>query len=224
MDAGEIADARADLPEHVFEQEFLGIPADDGGNPFGIDAIRSCVTGELSGCAPHSFGIDLAKSVDWTVVCGLDEAGCVCTLDRFQSDWGATRERILATVNGWRALVDSTGVGDPIVEDMQRIRSQIEGFKFTSSSKQQLMEGLAVAIQRQEIRIPEGWLVNELESFEYEYTRTGVKYNAPQGLHDDGVCALALAVHLWKRPRVELVVASDEPRNRYGDDDMWDDV
>ena len=26
------------------------------------------------------------------------------------------------------------------------------------------------------------------------YTRTGVRYSAPSGLHDDGVCALALAV------------------------------
>ena len=32
-----------------------------------------------------------------------------------------------------------------------------------------------------------------LEEFEFEYTRTGVRYCAPVGLHDDGVCALALA-------------------------------
>ena len=39
-------------------------------------------------------------------------------------------------------------------------------------------------------------LIEELESFEYEYTRTGVRYSAPQGCHDDTVCALALA---WKK-------------------------
>jgi len=32
-----------------------------------------------------------------------------------------------------------------------------------------------------------------LEAFEYAATRTGVRYGAPQGLHDDAVCALALA-------------------------------
>ncbi len=31
------------------------------------------------------------------------------------------------------------------------------------------------------------------ESFEYEATRTGVRYTAPEGLHDDCVVALALA-------------------------------
>jgi hypothetical protein len=34
----------------------------------------------------------------------------------------------------------------------------------------------------------------ELEQFEYQYTRTGVRYAAAEGLHDDCVCALALAV------------------------------
>jgi hypothetical protein len=57
------------------------------------------------------------------------------------------------------------------------------------------MEGLAVAIQNQEILIHPSmtWLIDELESFEFLYTRTGVKYSAPEGMHDDGVCALALA-------------------------------
>ena len=40
--------------------------------------------------------------------------------------------------------------------------------------------------------------MSELETFEYEYTRTGVRYTAPTGLHDDGVCALALALKCWR--------------------------
>jgi hypothetical protein len=55
------------------------------------------------------------------------------------------------------------------------------------------MEGLALAIHQGAIRYPSGWLRGELESFEYEYRPTGVRYSAPPGLHDDGVCALALA-------------------------------
>jgi len=42
-------------------------------------------------------------------------------------------------------------------------------------------------------------LVNELESFEFTYTSHGVKYEAPKGLHDDGVMALGLALHGWDR-------------------------
>ena len=56
------------------------------------------------------------------------------------------------------------------------------------------MEGMAVAIQRGEVSYPDGPIVAELEAFEFEYSKTGVKYSAPAGLHDDCVMALALAV------------------------------
>lgn len=76
----------------------------------------------------------------------------------------------------------------------------VEPFHFTSQSKQKLMEGLAVAIQQKKITYPDGVIVDELEVFEYEYTRGGVKYSAPVGLHDDCVCALALAVRMLSAP------------------------
>jgi len=59
------------------------------------------------------------------------------------------------------------------------------------------MEGLRSAIQRREIRFPPGPIRDELESFEYTYTPTGVRYSAPNGAHDDCVVALALAVKQW---------------------------
>ena len=189
----EIEAARAELPARVFEQEFLGIPADDGGNPFGIDSIEACVA-PMSSDPPKAFGIDLAKSVDWTVVCGLDQDGRVCLLERWQGPWSTTRDRIAEMVGEVSTLIDSTGVGDPIVEDIQRERPRVEGFKFTQNSKQQIMEGLASAFQRRRIAIPDGWLRVECDTFEYSYTRTGVRYEAPSGMHDDGVCALALAL------------------------------
>jgi phage FluMu gp28-like protein len=200
----EVEDARRTLPPDVFKQLYLAEPADDGGNPFGLAAIEACTVDGLSPRTPTAFGVDLAKSQDWTVVCGLDDAGAVCLLERWQSDWGQTRRRVVDLIGDIPALIDSTGVGDPIVEDMRRERSSAEGLKFTSTSKQQLMEGLAAAIQRGEVSFPQGWLTTELETFEYEYTRGGVKYTAPEGLHDDGVCALALAVAAVNRPRMAV--------------------
>jgi hypothetical protein len=89
------------------------------------------------------------------------------------------------------------------------------GLKFTSQSKRQLMEGLAVALQQQRIRYPDGPIVRELETFGYEYTRIGVWYCAPEGLHDDCVCALALAVmaleRRWVRPVAPIVLERPSP-------------
>jgi hypothetical protein len=189
----EIEDAKATLPEHVFKELYLAEPSDDGGNPFGLEAIAKCVRETLSTNPIVAYGIDLAKSVDWTVLCGLDADGAVVSLDRWQSDWGQTRRRIIEIVGDTPALVDSTGVGDPIVEDLCRACPNVEGFKFSATSKQQLMEGLAAGVQQSKVGIPAGWLVGEMESFEYEYRPGGVRYSAPEGLHDDGVCGLALA-------------------------------
>ena len=79
------------------------------------------------------------------------------------------------------------------------------------------MEGLAVAIQQQQIRYPDGPIVSELESFGCEYTLTGVRYAAAEGLYDDCVCALALAVMARERIWVPLVAPIGLTRASYWD-------
>ena len=203
IDPAEIEAARRMLPPEVFAQEFEGVPAEDGGNPFGLDAIRECI-GSLSSAAVDVWGVDLAKSQDWTVAVGLDAEGRVCRLERWQGPWSLTRERLARMIGDKAAQIDSTGVGDPIVEDLRKVCRRVEGFKFTSQSKQQLMEGLQLAIQTREIRYPDGWLRSELESFGFRYSGRAVSYEATVG-HDDGVCALALAV-LARRARKPLLM------------------
>ena len=195
----EVDEARAVLPDHVFRELYMAEPTDDGSNPFGVEAIRNCV-GEMSKGPPVAFGGDRAKPVDWTVVCGLDADGSVCVLDRWQADWATTRQRVEAIVGSAPAFIDSTGVGDPIVEDIARKCRRVEGWKFTNQSKQQLMEGLASAIHAREVRYPDGWLRAELDSFGFRYSGGRVVFEANAG-HDDGVCALALAIAARRRRR-----------------------
>ena len=190
----EIEQAESQLPDAVFRELYFAEPSDDGGNPFGQESIRECI-GDISTAAPVVYGVDLAKSVDWTVVVGLDDTGAVCRFDRYQWPWEETVRRLATEIGGTPAVVDSTGVGDPIVERLQRELGNVEGYSFSSSSKQRLMEGLAVAIQHGEIRYPQGVIVSELDAFAFEYTRTGVRYSAPSGMHDDCVMALSLAVY-----------------------------
>lgn len=191
IDPQEIDDARMQLPEVVFEQEYMANPSENSANPFGNAFIRNCVK-PISNHPVVAFGIDVAKSFDHTVIIGLDNNGNVAYFDRFQMDWHNTKENI-KRLPRCPILIDSTGVGDPILEDLKRDGLQIEGLKFTSQSKQQLMEGLSTAIQQQRIGFPDGIIRDELEIFEYEFTSSGVRYSAPTGFHDDAVCALALA-------------------------------
>lgn len=194
LEMDEVEQAKRQLPDNVFKELYLAEPSDDGGNPFGQKAIEECIA-PISQEEPVVFGIDLAKSVDWTVAIGLDAQGRTCRYERFQSPWEETCARLERLVGFSSAIVDSTGVGDPIVERLQRSLPNVEGFNFSSSSKQKLMEGLSVAIQTKQIAYPDGVIAQELSTFGYEYTRTGVRYTAPDGLHDDCVMALGLAVH-----------------------------
>lgn len=188
----EIEQAKRDLPERVFKELYLAEPQEDAANPFGFDYIAKCIK-PISTKHPKYFGIDLAKSHDYTVIIGLDENGDICYFDRFQRDWEQTTNEVIRVVGRAKALIDGTGVGDPIFERVSKACVNAEQIKYTNTSKQQLMEGLAVAVQRCEISILDGILRDEMEAFEFEYSLRGVKYNAPVGFTDDCVNALALA-------------------------------
>lgn len=218
IDKDEIEAARQDLPADAYQQEYLAEFLSDAANPFGIEAIRSCVMPDMAPGPVAAWGVDLAKSVDWTVAVGLNVDGQTCAFQRWQSDWRNTTARLRGMLGDIPAAVDSTGVGDPIVEDLQAKCSSVEGYTFTSKSKQQLMEGLAVAIQTQAIAYPEGPIVNELECFEYEYRPSGVRYTAPSGLHDD--CVMALALAWYKLSRQPMAVTIDVGDG--GAEQRWD--
>jgi hypothetical protein len=203
LESDEVADAQRQLPDAVFRELYMAEPSDDQGNPFGIRAIAECVQ-PLSTQTPTAWGWDLAKSQDWTVGIALDTDRTTCRYERFQRSWQDTIRVIRDDTRDVPALVDSTGVGDPILEALQVEHHNFEGFKFSSGSKQQLMEGLAVAIQQHQVGYPDGPIRAELDAFEYVYTRTGVHYSAPEGMHDDCVCALALAVERATRFKAKV--------------------
>lgn len=193
IDPAEIDAAKLQLPHTVFEQEYMANPMENAANPFGSEHINRCVK-PLSTKQPKYWGIDLAKSVDWTVIIGFDEDGNVSKLLRFQKDWMQTIVTIKENIPvNDPVIIDSTGVGDPIAEELQKHFNSMHGFKYTSHTKQQLMEGLANSIHKAEIGFPDGPIKDEIEIFEYVFTATGVRYSAPAGFHDDCVNALALA-------------------------------
>jgi len=229
----EIEQARRELPPEVFAQEFEGIPTDDGANPFGLEAIRACVAAESveNVSEPVVYGVDLARSMDYTVVLGMDAWRRVVHLERWQAPWAVTKERIRRRVGGVPIVADATGVGDAIVADLQGMGVSVTPHVFSQPSKLRLMQRLVAAFQGQELQVSgadaDRWLVAELEAFEFTYTASGVRYEAPRGEHDDGVMALALALYGWDRvqgviPEAPpgLRLAGDDPNVRWGGEEL----
>ena len=199
LHADEIEDARATLPDKIFRELYYNEPGDDTGNPFGLDHIRACTVANLGPGPVVAWGIDLAKKQDWFVCIGLNAEGAVAEFHRWQKvPWRNSIRQVHKIVGeDTPALVDSTGLGDPVLEELQHEHGNFVGYHFSPSSKQKLMEGLAVSIQGHEVTFPKGVISQELESFEYVFTRTGVAYSAPEGQYDDCVAALALARQKW---------------------------
>ena len=213
LDQAIIDQAKADLPGHKFREDYECTPADSGSNPYGFDTIQQATRRELSNEPSAAFGIDLAKSVDWTVVNGLDSDGAVTCLERWQkAPWEVTIQRIKALVGNVPALVDSTGVGDPIVERLRQLGPNFEGFVFTERTRTQLIESQAAALQHGQAMLYSGephgvQLVSELQSMQIVDVNGKPKYQVPDGQHDDCLFAHALAVRKLTRPRKRFYVA-----------------
>lgn len=206
----EIEAAKRDLPENVFNELYLAEASEDGSNPFGIKHIAACCVPDLSTQPTVCYGADLGRKIDAFSVIGLDKLG-------YQSHYfNKTKQSWLHTIDTLKYLpnkpmaIDSTGVGDVVLSQVEQVQSQVEGYVFTQVSKQRLIEGLAIGFQYRRIHIADdgnvvdgtGKLRHQLEQYEITYTRTGVKYSAPEGDHDDDVCALALAYHKWQSAAV----------------------
>jgi hypothetical protein len=125
----EIDDAEASLPHDVFRELYYCEPSDDGGNPFGLAAIQRCIA-PLGTGPPVVWGFDLAKHRNYTVGIGLGGDRTVVAFQRWRTDWRNTRARVKAMIGGAPCLIDSTGVGDPIVEELQRECPAVEGYQW----------------------------------------------------------------------------------------------
>ena len=197
----EIEQLRLTMPEMVFRQEMLAEFLEDAGAVF--RNIGACIRAPKKDLVVDIMTIDLAKHQDFTVIMSGNRAERqVKHIDRFnQIDWGFQKNRIYNTwlQNGKpKALIDSTGAGDPIYDDLRAAGMNIEGYKFTNQSKQELIQGLSISMDNKAIYYPDdAILTSELEIFGYDITPSGnIRYNAPEGFHDDTVIALALFNHL----------------------------
>jgi len=191
----------ADMPEHVRKQEIFAEFLEDSASTF--RNVDGAVIAGYGGEKPrpkmlYYGGVDLAKHVDFTVITILDEQGKQVYFNRLNKlDWPYQKRLISDVIRHYKARVvmDSTGVGDPIFDDLRNDGVDVQGYKFTNESKKKLIECLMLSFEHSKIRlIDEPVQTNELKMFGYEISPSGVlRYNAPEGKHDDTVIALALA-------------------------------
>lgn len=190
------------MPDDIFRQEIGAQFLLDSAGVF--RGVSQCVKpGELQEPHPsvnYVMGVDLARINDYTVLIVMDRTSRhVVHFERFnQISWELQYRRIIDVAKRYRAIVcmDSTGVGDPIVQTIQTAGINVIPYTIGGSArKQQLIDKLRVNVEKQRVSFPLILpLKRELENYEYQTTPSGaVKFSAPPGQHDDCVISLALA-------------------------------
>jgi phage FluMu gp28-like protein len=201
IDAEEIKEMEKTLPRVMYEQEVLAEFVSDAGSVFRVKDNNIATLQEPRGHV--YFGVDLAKHRDFTVFTASRASDRVpCMHDRFNAvSWPVQKQRIVqahddlitAGASSVTLIMDSTGIGDVIFDDLENEGLDIQPIKFTNDWKGKAVNLLAADIERGEAFL----LHEQLQEFEaYTYTiseQTGrFKYSAPDSGHDDEVSAKLL--------------------------------
>ena len=209
----ELEEIKRNTPQALFEQEYMCSFVEGAGQFFRRIKQNTYETSRpLPEQGDFQIGADLAKYQDWTVLTPFNLNFFIAyPQERFnQVDWNLQKARIEAMARRHASIdshepaliwPDSTGVGDPVVEDLRARGLRIggedgKGFKFTETSRTNLLNNLAILLEQDKIKIPndEG-LIGELEAFKYEMTERGkIRVGVPEGMNDDRVMSLALSV------------------------------
>lgn len=202
----EIEQARIDMPDRWFRQEFLAEFLEDSGGVF--RGVRATMTGKLADPVAHHnyvMGVDWGKHADFTVLTMLDTTGSVAELvawDRFNVvDYTIQLDRVKNMIQRYKpsvAIIEQNSIGDPLIDQLRRDLHEdtmIKPFTTTNQSKRHAVDYLTGLIERQEIVLADvPVLINEMEAYEYSMLPSGaVKYSAPSGMHDDAVMSLVFA-------------------------------
>ena len=204
----EIEAARAELPEIIFNQEYLADFVDSEGAVFRRirdAAILQPLEQPLEG-HQYSAGVYVAAAVDYTVITVLDvNTREMVALDRFNRvDYPVLEDRIAAAYAKWNMIgmvVEANSIGQGVIDHLHNRGMNIIPFTTTNTSKHGIIQSLQSAFEHGQIKILDNpVLVGELLSFESKKTTSGnFTYSAPEGQHDDCVMSLALAWYALDR-------------------------
>lgn len=186
-------------PEQYWMQEYAAVFLEDAGAVF--RGVMAVATGEYREPYQGNFviGVDWGKSNDFTVIAVWDaDKRQMVDMDRFNKiGWAHQLGRLRVMIDKWQArrvIVEQNSIGDVLLEQLMADGLPVEGFQTTGTTKPQLIQNFALAIEKGELTLlNDRVLVNELQAYEMKTTRYGhTQYNAPDGSHDDTVIASAI--------------------------------
>lgn len=235
IDKAEIEELENSLPMLVFEQEVLAEFISAAGAVFRFS--EALIVDPVKPQGHVVVGVDLAKSNDFTVFSAANADDMMpCGYDRMREvSWPMQRNRLKSFANRLlkegathvTLVMDSTGVGDPITEDMEVAGYDVVPINFKKWKPQMVIQ-LSKDLEDGIPRISTEEILEEYENYTYKVTDAGNwTYSAPEGQNDDIVSAKMLqhwGIQKVGSPNAVALSSEDQinPRDP-GEDDMPDD-
>lgn len=203
-----IMDAKKQLTESEFRRLYGGEWVNEDGAFFTnwesamIDSVE-----KFDPMRRYVMSIDLAVEDDYNVVLVGDVATRTVV---FKERWNKTEpvdtyERIHSLWLQWnrpKVIADYTGLGIPMVKELQTRGIPVIPFQWTAQSKMPTLGKLAADLQHRRIMFPRQWedLQRELRGFIKKRTPSGnLTANAASGFYDDIIMSLALLNEMFNR-------------------------
>lgn len=204
IDAEDLEERKRSLPKHIFEQEYLAKFIDNASGLF--KNVDSCIIKPAERTQKLFGGLDIGRADDYTVLTILNKNYQMVYVQRWrQQEWSKIIDEVATKIREYNAeiFVEVNNQGDVFFEMLQnKVYNNVQPYVTSTATKPIMIEDLAVHFENKDIGIlNENWLVDELNAFTYIYNEKTrrVQYGAPQGVHDDGVMSLALAVQSIKK-------------------------
>lgn len=195
--------AKDRVSERTYRQEWLAEFVEDGSFFPNVDACCTAQPAEPFVGHTYVIGVDWARASggDYTVFAVMDATTrTLVQLVRMNgADFNSQRARLTALVNKYRAadvVAEYNSMGGPQVEALQADGLPVRGFTTTAATKHEIISALELALdQRSVTLLRDDALIGELQAYEKTERQGLPAYSAPEGMHDDTVIALALALH-----------------------------
>lgn len=196
----EIDEMATTMPEITYRQEILATFVDSGGLVFrGLEKVLDSTPEAPKPGEFYVIGVDLGRHEDFTVITvGKISESREVYIERFnQSDWSYIKDRIRSVYNLYNkgyVILDSTGIGDPIFEELAKEGIHINGVNINVKTKPELIENLQLMIENRAIHlIDDNDFKIEMGAFTYTILPSGnVRYEGSSGFQDDFVISTAL--------------------------------
>jgi len=224
---------RQDMLKEEWMREVEAIWVEIAQSFFPMDLIVSCVDPELGDpdspdrCiediekvnanllrGSYYAGLDLGKQIDYSclVVVQKTDTGKLRLVYKHQFPLGTPYPDVIGHVaranqvfKFQKLVVDKTGIGDAVVDEMQYIQiPNVEGLFLTDPVKEDILSHLKFVMEKKQLGIlgDDAQLIAQINEQQWEYLkpktaqeRIHLKFWHPQGRHDDQLFALALACH-----------------------------